>query len=63
MTEENPSRRQAEYEQVMTDLQHHTEHLFRNAGESPEVKRLRLSILNYRLLSIGTAREDTETQE
>lgn len=44
-----------------TELQCHMEHLFRKAGDSPEVKRLRLSILNYRL-SASQKTEGTQEQ-
>lgn len=60
MTEENSSQHQAEYEQTRAELQRHMEHIFRKAGESPEVKRLRLSILNYRLSQIKKADDDAE---
>lgn len=63
MTEEIPSRLQVEYEQAMAELQHHMERLFRHAGKSPEITRLRLSILNYRLPSTRPAGEDVEIRK
>lgn len=63
MTEEIPSQLQVEYEQAMAELKCHMERLFRNAGESPEITRLRLSILNYRLPSARPAGGDVETRK
>jgi hypothetical protein len=38
---------------AMGELQRHMEHLFRKAGDSPEVTRLRLAVLSYRLSRNG----------
>jgi hypothetical protein len=39
---------QDEMASARTELQRHLEHLFRKAGDSPEVIRLRLAVLDYR---------------
>lgn len=51
------------YEQAKEKLQQHTEHLFRKAGEGPEAKRLRLSILSYRLASLQREKTDEGLKE